>query len=71
MGCNCQWMEVLVAIVILVFTFWMTTASQWIVIIAAVVLLLHALLCKNCKMCKDDGSMSKMSTSKSMNKKKK
>jgi hypothetical protein len=51
MGCNCKWTEIVLAIVILVFVFWVTTASQWIVAIAAILLLIHALMCKNCAMC--------------------
>ena len=54
MGCNCKWVEVVLAIVILVFTFWSTAVSQWLVAIAAVLLLIHALMCKNCAKCEPD-----------------
>lgn len=49
MNCNCQWTETILAIVILVFAFWTTWMySQWVVIIAAILLLIHAWACKNC-----------------------
>jgi hypothetical protein len=50
MGCNCKWCETVLAIVIIVFAFWETVASQWIVVIAAILLLIHAWSCKNCAM---------------------
>ncbi len=45
--CN-SWCEAIIAIVILVFMFWQTAYSDWIVIIAAIVLLVHSFTCKNC-----------------------
>lgn len=65
MGCNCKWCELVIAIVILVFTFWQTTASKWIIAIAAIVLILHSFMCKSCMMCEDHkGGMAKTSSSK-------
>ena len=47
--CNCKWTEIIIALVILILTLFVTASwSQWVVIIAAVVLLLHAFMCKNC-----------------------
>lgn len=53
MNCNCQWTETLIALIVLIFTFWMTAWSQWIVAIAAIVLLIHAWMCKSCMMCRE------------------
>lgn len=58
MGCNCQWTETVIALVILLFTFWSVQWSQWIVGLAAVVLLLHAWMCKSCMMCREHASSS-------------
>jgi len=52
-------MEVIVAIVILVFVFWTTSASQWIIAIAAVALLVHSFMCKNCTMSAAGGKRKK------------
>ena len=49
--CNCKVGEIIFGIVILVFTFWETAASQWIVAIAAALLIIHALACKNLASC--------------------
>ena len=54
MNCNCKWFETIVALLILVFSFWRTTTGDWIIIIAAIALLLHSWVCKNCGMCKTD-----------------
>lgn len=51
MKCNCTWTESVLAIIILVFTFWTTAYSTWVIAIAAILLLLHALTCKSCKNC--------------------
>lgn len=56
MNCNCQWTETILAIVILVFAFWTVSWSQWIIAIAAIVLLLHAWMCKSCMMCREHTS---------------
>lgn len=49
MGCNCSLVERVIAVVILVFAIWNTSASRWIIGIAAVVLLAHSFKCPNCK----------------------
>lgn len=51
MGCNCRVTESILAIVILVFALWQVTYSTWIVSIAAVLLLVHSMWCKNCGEC--------------------
>ena len=51
MDCKCNWVESVLAIVIIVFAFTSSGASKWIVVIAAVLLLIHALVCKSCKTC--------------------
>ena len=53
MDCKCNWVESVLAIVIIIFAFTSSVASKWIVVIAAVLLLLHALVCKSCKMCSE------------------
>jgi len=51
---GCRWLEALLAIVIISFTYWPTmvfsaNTSMWIVIGAAAVLLVHSLFCDKCK----------------------
>jgi hypothetical protein len=52
MGCNCKTVESILAIVILIVAIMPdllgNTGSMWITIIAAALLLLHALMCKKC-----------------------
>lgn len=68
MNCNCKWTETVLAIIILVFAFWTSWAySQWVVIIAAVLLLIHAWACKSCANC----DMKEMPKSSSMRNKRK
>ena len=63
-NCNCRWTELVLAVVILVFTLWPTqifsaTVSWWLVIIAAAILLLHAIFhhrC-HCSMCMSGETM--------------
>jgi hypothetical protein len=57
MGCNCKMTESILAILIVVFALWMTPWSQWIVVIAGAVLLIHSLACKSCKMCGEHEEM--------------
>lgn len=51
MNCTCNWVEAILAIIIIVFAYVATASSKWVVIIAALLLLLHALFCKKCQMC--------------------
>ncbi len=51
---SCRWCELLLAVVIIVFTQWNTQffsamTSKWIVLVAAAVLLVHSLLCHKCQ----------------------
>ena len=53
MNMNCGWIQTGLAALILVFVIWPTqilsaTYSKWVVIIAAVLLLIHAVTCKKC-----------------------
>ena len=57
MNCNCKWCTSIIAIVILVFLFWETAASTWVIAIAAILLLIHAWTCKNCGVCMPSGAM--------------
>ena len=44
-----SWCEGILAIIIIVFAFWSSWQySQWIIIIAAVLLLIHSFTCKKC-----------------------
>jgi len=50
---SCRWCELLLAVVIIVFTWWpmqifSAVISKWIVIISAVILVVHSLLCHKC-----------------------
>lgn len=40
--------EAILAIVLIVFALWETAASKWIILIAAVILLIHSFTCKKC-----------------------
>lgn len=44
MSCNWKITESVVAIVVLIFTWWQSTFSQWIVTLAALALLLHVII---------------------------
>ena len=53
MNCNCSWMELVLALVILIFVLWPTqvfsaTVSMWLVVIAALLIAIHALFCTKC-----------------------
>ena len=47
-----SWCEAILAIIILVFALWPqllgVTVSMWIVVIAAIILLIHSFMCKKC-----------------------
>lgn len=51
MNCKCNWVETILAIIIIIFAYMGSPSSQWVIIIAAILLLLHALMCKKCGMC--------------------
>jgi len=48
MTVNCKYVGTFLGLVIIVFALWQTGASQWIIIIAAALLVWHALTCKTC-----------------------
>ena len=50
MDCKCNWTEAILAIVIIVFALVQSASAKWIVLVAAVLLLIHSLMCKKCKM---------------------
>jgi len=54
-NCNCKVCEIVLGIVILVFALWQTSFSQWVIVIAAILLILHAVSCKNCGVCGPEG----------------
>ena len=53
MNCNCMWTELVLAVLILVFAIWPTqifssVVSGWIIVAAALFLVIHSLICKKC-----------------------
>lgn len=54
MNCDCRWVEIPLGIVVILFTWWTIPYAMWIVTVAAALLIIHALTCKNCKACKTD-----------------
>jgi cytosine/uracil/thiamine/allantoin permease len=51
----CKYLDTILAAIILIFAIWPTFIpwinGKWIVAIAAIVILLHDLICKKCKSC--------------------
>jgi len=45
--CNCKLTEIIVGLIILAFAFLETSYSKWVIVIAAAVLLIHALFCRD------------------------
>jgi putative copper export protein len=45
-GSWCRWLEVILLIVIIIFALVQTAASKWLIFVAAIILLIHALFCK-------------------------
>lgn len=43
-----SWCEAALGIVILVFALWPTTYSNWVIIIASAILIIHSFSCKTC-----------------------
>ncbi|MBS3089487.1 hypothetical protein J4461_01235 [Candidatus Pacearchaeota archaeon] len=46
--CNCRITEIVLGAIILIFALWPVRYSPWIISIAAVILIIHALACPNC-----------------------
>ncbi|MAG07531.1 hypothetical protein CMI46_01830 [Candidatus Pacearchaeota archaeon] len=57
---NCKWTEIVLSVVILIFAWYATAYSQWVVTIAAALLLVHALMCKSCNTCAPTGAVKPM-----------
>ncbi len=70
--CNCKYTELVTGIVVLVLALWpnmiSANVSKWIIVVAAVVLIVHSLGCKNMSCCDKDAGATKSVVS---NKKKK
>ena len=49
--CNCKATEIVLGLIILVFAFWQTMYSKWIIVVAAAILVIHGLMCKNMSNC--------------------
>lgn len=65
MGCNCKLTESILAILIIIFAFWQTAASIWIIVIAAVLILIHSHKCGGmCASCGSDKILAKKSSKK-------
>ena len=43
-----SWCEFIIAIVVIVFALWTTMYSQWILVIAGIILAIHSFSCKKC-----------------------
>ncbi len=50
-----SWCEAILGIIILIFAIAETSYSKWIVVIAAVMLLIHSFTCKKCFVCMHSG----------------
>ena len=53
MNHNCRWCEVVLILLIVIWTLWTNLfgiSSKWVVLIAAIILLIHELGCKSCPM---------------------
>ncbi len=48
---SCKWIHVVLLLAIVIFAFVDSSVSQWIIVIAALALLIHALMCKHCNAC--------------------
>ena len=51
MNYNCKWLEVVLLLLIIIWAIWANLfgiPSFWVIIVAAVILLIHELGCKNC-----------------------
>jgi hypothetical protein len=72
MDCKCNWVEVLVGIVVVVLALWPDILgleiSKWVLVIAGALLIIHALVCKNCKSCNVEGKSMAKEEMKSSNK---
>ncbi len=45
---HCGWGGVIGALLVILFSFWQTAYSKWIIVIVAVLWLIHSLGCKDC-----------------------
>lgn len=43
-----SWCELIIALIVIIFALWQTAWSQWILVIAGIVLLVHSFTCKSC-----------------------
>lgn len=69
MGCNCKVVEAVLSLIIILFAVWPNllgdaTYSKWVIIIAALLMLIHSFTCKNCKWNGSSHSMSAKNTKK-------
>ena len=52
MGCNCKWTEVVLGVIIILFAVVFNVSwGEYIVVIAAALLVIHAFSCGNCGSC--------------------
>lgn len=69
MSCNCRWTEGVLALIILIVTIWEFSASMWITIVAAAILLLHSLFHHRCGCAMCSGEMKSMPAKKATRRK--
>lgn len=43
-----SWCEAILGLIILIFALWQTAYSQWIIVIAAIIMIIHSFMCKKC-----------------------
>jgi len=43
-----SWCELIIGIVVIVFALWQTMISQWVLVIAGIVLAIHSFTCRYC-----------------------
>jgi len=59
MNCKFNWVDSILAVIIIIFAYMGSPSSRWVIIIAAVILLLHAIMFKKDKMCDETMEMEK------------
>ena len=43
-----SWCELIIGIIVVVFSLWQTMISEWVLVIAGIVLIIHSFTCKAC-----------------------
>jgi len=60
MGGNCKWIQIVIGLVVVIFTLWpQGTWSKWLVVIAGALIVVHASSCKKCGVCAPEAGKGK------------